>query len=108
MIVGAYAVYVLADLFARFISSPAAGGNGGAAKRKARGNLDEEGAYAILGVSPYSSNDEIRRAYRELARRHHPDVVRANGGDEATVEREAERMKAINEAWQKVKEARGL
>jgi curved DNA-binding protein CbpA len=35
-------------------------------------------AYAILGVSPLASDDEIHQAYRRLARRSHPD---ATGGD---------------------------
>lgn len=31
-----------------------------------------EDFYAILGVSPYSSVDEIKRAYRKQAKKHHP------------------------------------
>lgn len=38
--------------------------------------------YAELGVSRDASSEEIRRAYRQVARRHHPDVNRDPGGSE--------------------------
>ena len=48
--------------------------------------------YKILGVSPNASKDEIKRAYKELAKKYHPDL---NKGDK---EKE-EKFKEINEAY---------
>lgn len=49
--------------------------------------------YAILGVGRDSSQDEIKRAYRNLARRYHPDANK----DDPTAE---DKIKEINEAYE--------
>ena len=54
--------------------------------------------YDILGVSRSADEKEIRRAYRRLARQHHPDV---NPGDEDA----AERFKTINAAYEVLSDA---
>ena len=49
--------------------------------------------YETLGVSKTASEDEIRSAFRKLARKHHPDVAK----DKKTAE---EKFKQINEAYE--------
>lgn len=53
--------------------------------------------YDVLGVSRSASAAQVRRAYLDLARRHHPDFhTRTGGAGLAAAERE---MQRINEAW---------
>ena len=49
--------------------------------------------YAVLGVSRDASAEDIKKAFRKLARKHHPDVA----GDKKTAE---EKFKEINEAYE--------
>ena len=65
-------------------------------------------AYAVLGASANDSTDELKRKYRELAKKNHPDALRAQGLPEEMVGKATERMSRINEAWATIKEARGL
>ena len=51
--------------------------------------------YNILGVSKNASADDIKKAYRKLAREHHPDMV-----DESDKAQAEKRFKEINEAYQ--------
>ena len=51
--------------------------------------------YKVLGVSPSASEDEIKKAYRELARKYHPD----NYHDNPLADLASEKMKEINEAY---------
>ena len=66
------------------------------------------GAYAELGVKSSASDFEVRRAYRNLAKKFHPDAWRAQGLSEEAAAKATERMKRINRAWGVVKDARGL
>lgn len=51
--------------------------------------------YKILGVSPSATDDEIKTAYRELAKKYHPD----NYAGSPIADLAGEKMKEINEAY---------
>ncbi|MBB3949177.1 J domain-containing protein [Aureimonas jatrophae] len=59
----------------------------------------EAGAYAVLGVDPSASHDEMRRRYLHLVRENHPDRLAARGVPAEFMAIATERMKAINAAW---------
>lgn len=58
--------------------------------------------YQVLGVSPNASDEEVKRAYRELARKYHPDNYQNN----PLADLAEEKMKAINEAYDAINKAR--
>ena len=52
--------------------------------------------YKVLGVEPGASDEEIKKAYRRLAKKYHPDL---NPGDEVA----ARKMKEVNAAYERIK-----
>ncbi len=58
--------------------------------------------YQVLGVSPDASDDEIKQAYRALARKYHPDKYR----DSDLSDLASEKMKEINAAYEEIQKMR--
>lgn len=63
-------------------------------------------AYEILEVDPKATDEEVKRAYRRAAVKHHPDKV-AHLGEQIQKDA-AEKFKKVQEAWERVKKERGL
>ena len=56
-----------------------------------------EDPYKILGLSPDASDEEVKRAYRRLAKKYHPDL---NPGDQEA----ARKMQEVNAAYEQIKD----
>ena len=58
--------------------------------------------YKVLGVAPDASDDEIKKAYRALARKYHPDKYR----DSDLADLASEKMKEVNAAYEEIQNMR--
>ena len=58
--------------------------------------------YSVLGVDQNASDEEIKKAYRELARKYHPDNYQNN----PLADLAEEKMKEINEAYDAITKSR--
>ena len=58
--------------------------------------------YSILGVSPSATNDEVKKAYRELSRKYHPDSYVDNPLSELA----EEKFKEVQEAYEQIMKQR--
>ncbi|MBQ0006855.1 MAG: DnaJ domain-containing protein, partial [Alistipes sp.] len=63
-------------------------------------------AYTVLGLSRDASDEDVKKAYRVMAMKHHPDKVSSLGDD---VRKAAEeKFKSIQDAYEKIKKERGI
>lgn len=71
-----------------------------------RKHTDTNWAYTALEIEPSATDDEVKKAYRRMAMKYHPDKV-ANAG-EAVRQQATEKFRAINEAYEHIKSLRGM
>lgn len=70
------------------------------------GGASRKDPYSVLGVDKNATDEEIKKAYRRLAMKYHPDKVEGLGED---VKRNAEaQFREINEAYEQIKSERGM
>ncbi|MGE0029663.1 MAG: co-chaperone DjlA [Steroidobacteraceae bacterium] len=82
---------------------------GGARPGPAAGGADQLAeAYEILGVPRTATDAEVKRAYRKLMSENHPDKLVARGLPESMLEVAKQKTQAIQAAWERVRESRGM
>jgi DnaJ like chaperone protein len=68
--------------------------------------VDRDWAYKSLEIEPTATNDEVKKAYRRMAMKYHPDKVNDLGED---VKKSAtEKFRSVNEAYEEIKKQRGI
>ena len=80
-------------------------------KRSPAGDADAarvRGAYDALGMSPDASNDEIKKAYRRLMNRNHPDKIAGSNPDAAVLAEAERRTREVRSAYEMLKARRSI
>ena len=67
---------------------------------------DLESAYSVLGISSDSQDIEIKKAYRKMANKFHPDKIAHLGEDFKDIAQE--KFKSVTEAYHKIKKERNI
>ena len=67
---------------------------------------DANWAYTALEITSSATNEEVKKAYRRMAMKYHPDKV-ANAGEEIR-QQATDKFRAINEAYEHIKQQRGI
>lgn len=65
-------------------------------------------AYSVLECSPSTSDNDIVKAYRRQLSRNHPDKLKANGLPDSMIEHAKQRTQQIIEAYELIRERRGI
>lgn len=63
-----------------------------------------EDAYKLLGVDANDDMATIKKAYRKLVRQYHPDIIKAQGKDDAYMQEATAKTQEINQAYELIKE----
>ncbi len=75
---------------------------------RSTGGEQLEQAYSVLECSPSASDGDLVKAYRRQLSRNHPDKLKANGLPESMIEHSKQRTQQIIEAFELIKERRGI
>ena len=80
-------------------------------KRSPAGDADAarvRGAYEALGVAPDTSNDDIKKAYRRLMNKNHPDKISGSNPGAAVIAEAERRTREVRGAYEMLKARRSI
>ena len=76
--------------------------------RNSRPEFNKEDPFKVLGAKKSQSTAEIKKIYRNLARKNHPDSLRSSGiTDPSLIKKAKENFQNINDAYQQILKMRG-
>jgi DnaJ like chaperone protein len=103
-------LHIPANVFSAMLDARRAGGGSahGQYQQMPRQGESLQQSYATLGIKADASAQEIKRAYRKLVSRYHPDRLVSQGLPEEMMEMSKKRVREINAAYDKIKTSKGI
>ena len=65
-------------------------------------------AYTLLGITKQATDAEVKKAYRRMMSKHHPDRLMSKGVPPEMIKLATQKTQQIKEAYQEIKQARGM
>ncbi|MFY9089148.1 DnaJ domain-containing protein [Arcobacter aquimarinus] len=70
--------------------------------------LSLENAYDILESKPSDDDATLKKNYRNLVKKHHPDIISGQGAAQSIIDEATQKLQEINEAYEIIKKDRGI
>lgn len=70
--------------------------------------LSIEKAYDILESSPNDDDSTLKKNYRNLVKKYHPDIITGQGASQNIIDEATKKLQEINEAYEIIKKQRGI
>ncbi len=78
------------------------------ANAAANHSMNLEKAYEILEATSEDDNNVLKKKYRTLVKKHHPDIIAGQGADQNIIDEATQKLQEINEAYELIKKERGI
>ena len=101
-------LHIPAEMLVAMLSARNLGGRQYRRESPGRRVLPIQQAYASLGLKETATDAEVKRAYRKLVGQYHPDRLVSRGLPDEMMEKAKERVREINGAYDRIKQARGF
>jgi DnaJ like chaperone protein len=76
--------------------------------QKANEALSLDKAYEVLEASKEDDSNTLKKKYRTLVKKHHPDIVAGQGASQNIIDEATKKLQEINEAYELIKKERNI
>lgn len=77
-------------------------------EQKNNASLSLEKAYEVLEANKEDDNNVLKKKYRNLVKKHHPDIISGQGAEQSIIDEATRKLQEINEAYELIKKERNI